>query len=93
MARTYISVLVLQKNTAKSTIHEIQQISCMKSSGFHVKSGRFHAKAYIYVLVLQINTAKPTIHEIQWISCMKFSGFHVKNSRFHAMVKYGRFHT
>ena len=43
MARTYISVLVLQKNTAKSTIYEIQWISCMKSGRFHVKSGRFHA--------------------------------------------------
>ena len=46
MARTYISVLVLQKNTVKSTIHEIRQISWWNSADFMVKFGRFHGEIW-----------------------------------------------
>ena len=65
-----ISVLVLQKNTAKSTIHEIRWISWwnlvnfMKSGGFHMQIASF---AYE---IRQISWWNPMdfIHEIRRIS-------------------------
>ena len=79
-----ISVLVLQKNTAKSTIHEIWQISWWNPANF-MKSGRFHGEIWQISWNLADFICKlPHLHmksggfhdEIWRITSMKSGGFH-----------------